>query len=95
MHFFPYGNEATEESTGELEAAKAAGITDHACCAFITSIRQKYPSYMSEEGTCPVTVGAPFPMLSNHTAWVALSAYISDELLNWDSTAFQNARCTL
>eukprot|EP00956_Cyclotella_meneghiniana_P019333 scaffold33085_cov82-Cyclotella_meneghiniana.AAC.1 len=147
MHFFPDGNEATEKSTGELKAAKAAGITDHACCAFITSMRQKYPPYMMEEGNCPVTVGAPFPMLSNHTAWegkpaleggkksllkdvkdardtafqyiqdnypagefhklchtlitrsydwwVALSAYISDELLNWDSTAFQNVKCTL
>jgi hypothetical protein len=66
---YPDGNDNTEKATSELKNARAAGITDVVCCAYIASFRQKHPPYLLGDSGKTMAEGTRFPLLKSRTAW--------------------------
>jgi hypothetical protein len=66
---YPDGNDDIDKATSELKNARAAGITDVVCCAYIASFRQKHPPFLLGDTAKVVPEGTRFPFLKNRTAW--------------------------
>jgi hypothetical protein len=62
------GDSDTEKQTTELKAVRAAGIFDPTCCTYLSSFRQKHPTFILQ-GSKSVPTGSRFPIFASRSVW--------------------------
>ena len=69
------GHAISKQNTDEIKALRNAGIHDAVCGRYISSYRQKHPSYFLDTSDTPVAVGSRFPMLESKKAWEGTASF--------------------